>query len=145
MMSNYGFDKDDGFDADVSVVGSGSMESAAADRLSERGQKVLGFEQFHRGHDNGSYHGGSRIIRMSYFEHPDYVPLLRRAFELWDELEEDSQQRGWEQLVHYTGGLYAGLPVAPRLRDHESLRWSMGLTTNYFLPTTFALVFPTLR
>lgn len=70
----------EGLDADVIVVGLGSMGSAAADRLSERGARVLGFEQFHRGHDNGSHHGGSRLIRMSYFEHPDYVPLLARAF-----------------------------------------------------------------
>ncbi|QRQ64448.1 N-methyl-L-tryptophan oxidase [Corynebacterium kroppenstedtii] len=110
MTNNHDLDADKSFDADVIVVGLGSMGSAAADRLSERGQKVLGFEQFHRGHDNGSHHGGSRIIRMSYFEHPDYVPLLRRAFELWDELEHDSHQRGWEQLVHYAGGLYAGPP-----------------------------------
>ncbi|WP_296103642.1 N-methyl-L-tryptophan oxidase [uncultured Corynebacterium sp.] len=110
MMSNHSFNADDDFDADVIVVGLGSMGSAVSDRLTERGQRVLGFEQFHRGHDNGSHHGGSRIIRMSYFEHPDYVPLLQRSFELWDELEEDSQQRGWEQLVHYTGGLYVGPP-----------------------------------
>lgn len=100
----------DTFDADVIVAGLGSMGSAAADRLSERGARVLGFEQFQRGHDNGSHHGGSRLIRMSYFEHPDYVPLLARAFELWDELQEDAEERGWEQLVHYTGGLYAGPP-----------------------------------
>ena len=87
MMSNHSFNADDDFDADVIVVGLGSMGSAVSDRLTERGQRVLGFEQFHRGHDNGSHHGGSRIIRMSYFEHPDYVPLLQRSCDLWDELE----------------------------------------------------------
>lgn len=106
--TSEGLDAD--VDADVIVVGLGSMGSAAADRLSERGARVLGFEQFHRGHDNGSHHGGSRLIRMSYFEHPDYVPLLARAFELWDELQADADDRGWDQLVHYTGGLYAGPP-----------------------------------
>ena len=98
------------WDADVIVVGLGSMGSATADHLSARGLKVLGLEQFERGHDNGSHHGGSRIIRMSYFEHPSYVPLLVRAFELWDELEQDAQRRDYEQIVHYTGGLYAGPP-----------------------------------
>jgi sarcosine oxidase len=55
-------------------------------------RQVLGLEQFSIAHDRGSSHGHSRIIRLQYHEHPDYVPLLRRAYELWRELEEDSKQ-----------------------------------------------------
>lgn len=53
--------------------------------------QVLGLEQFSGvAHDKGSSHGSSRIIRLQYHEHPDYVPLLHRAYELWRDLEADS-------------------------------------------------------
>ena len=70
---------------DVIVIGLGGMGSAAAYHLAARGQRVLGLEKFTPAHDKGSSHGGSRIIRQSYFEDPAYVPLLLRAYELWDE------------------------------------------------------------
>jgi sarcosine oxidase len=89
---------------DVIVVGLGGMGSAAAAHLAARGRRVLGLERFGPAHDRGSSHGGSRIIRQSYFEDPAYVPLLLRAYELWDRLEADT---GLD--VHtLTGGLYFG-------------------------------------
>jgi sarcosine oxidase len=93
-------------DADVIVAGLGAHGSSAAYRLAARGASVLGFERFARGHALGSSGGLSRIIRLSYYEHPDYVPLLRRAWTLWRELERDSG----EHLLTATGGLYAGDP-----------------------------------
>lgn len=99
-------------DADVIVVGLGTMGSAAAEHLAARGADVLGFERFGRGHDMASHGGGSRIIRMSYFEHPAYVPLLARAFELWEELDAWARERGDEPIVHMTGGVYAGPPTS---------------------------------
>lgn len=72
---------------DVVVCGLGVMGSAALRELSRRGLRVLGIERFAPGHDRGSSHGTTRIIRLAYFEHPSYVPLLRRAYELWRELE----------------------------------------------------------
>ena len=87
---------------DVIVIGLGGMGSAAAAHLAGRGQRVLGLERFAPAHDRGSSHGGSRIIRQSYFEDPAYVPLLRRAYELWNELDPD--------LMTLTGGLYLGRP-----------------------------------
>jgi sarcosine oxidase len=80
------------------------MGSAAAAHLASRGLRVLGLEQFELGHDRGSSHGLTRIIRLAYFEHPSYVPLLRRAFELWRELERGCGER----LLHVTGGLDVG-------------------------------------
>jgi sarcosine oxidase len=68
---------------DVIVIGVGGWGSAALRQLARRGIKVCGIEQFQIGHDRGSSHGESRIIRMAYFAHPDYVPLLRRAYALW--------------------------------------------------------------
>lgn len=90
---------------DAIVVGLGAMGAAALWHLARRGARVLGIERFSRGHDRGSSHGGSRIIRYAYFEHPDYVPLLRRSGELWTELERASQSK----LVHQSGVLYGGM------------------------------------
>jgi sarcosine oxidase len=91
---------------DVIVAGLGAHGSSAAYRLAARGASVLGFDRFARGHTLGSSGGLSRIIRLSYYEHPDYVPLLRRAWTLWRELERESG----ETLLTQTGGLYAGDP-----------------------------------
>jgi len=86
------------------VVGLGAMGSATLYHLARRGWRVLGIEQFSAGHDRGSSHGDSRIIRETYFEHPLYVPLVRRAHELWLELEKESG----ESLMTITGGLMIG-------------------------------------
>jgi sarcosine oxidase len=72
---------------DVIVVGLGGMGSATAWQLARRGQRVLGLERFDIPHAKGSSHGISRIIRLPYYEDPAYVPLLRRAYELWREAE----------------------------------------------------------
>src|SRR5690349_11437544 len=73
---------------DVIVIGVGGMGSAAACELARRGRRVLALEQFSLGHDRGSSHGHTRIIRKAYYEHPDYVPLVCRAFERWYDLEQ---------------------------------------------------------
>src|SRR5579872_5742995 len=73
---------------DAIVIGVGGMGSAAACELARRGQRVLALEQFALGHDRGSSHGHTRIIRKAYYEHPDYVPLVCRAFERWYDLEQ---------------------------------------------------------
>ena len=91
---------------DVIVAGVGSMGAAACDQLARRGVSVLGLERFQIGHSKGSHLGQSRLIRKAYFEHPDYVPLLQRAYELWDELEADTGTK----LYHPTGLLYYGRP-----------------------------------
>ncbi|HEV8671009.1 MAG TPA: N-methyl-L-tryptophan oxidase [Candidatus Limnocylindria bacterium] len=91
---------------DAIVAGLGAHGSAAAYQLAKRGQSVLGFERFARGHTLASFGGLSRIIRLSYYEHPSYVPLLKRAWDLWRELERDSG----ESLLTQTGGLYMGPP-----------------------------------
>jgi sarcosine oxidase len=68
---------------DVIVLGLGGMGSAAAYHLTKQGARVLGLEQFSIAHDQGSSHGRTRMIRQAYFQGPDYVPLLRRAYDLW--------------------------------------------------------------
>ena len=89
---------------DVIVVGVGGMGSATVAHLARRGVRVLGLEQYDIPHDRGSSHGLSRIIRLAYFEHPAYVPLLHRAYELWWALERDIQER----LLIITGSLDIG-------------------------------------
>jgi sarcosine oxidase len=89
---------------DVIVVGVGGMGSAAAYHLATRGARVLALEQFDIPHDRGSSHGFSRIIRLAYWEHPTYVPLVRRAYELWRQLEQESGER----LLVVTGSVDAG-------------------------------------
>jgi monomeric sarcosine oxidase len=91
---------------DVIVIGIGGVGSAALYHLAQRNIKVLGLDRFPPGHDRGSSHGRTRVIRQAYFEHPDYVPLLLRAYDLWEELS----QRCGKQLYHEIGLLQIGPP-----------------------------------
>jgi sarcosine oxidase len=91
---------------DVIVIGVGGMGSATAYYLARRGKRVLGLERFGIPHTLGSSHGVTRIIRLAYYEHPSYVLLLRRAYELWREIQEVAQ----EKLLHITGSIDAGPP-----------------------------------
>lgn len=89
---------------DVIVAGLGAMGSATVAQLALKGKRVLGLDRWAPGHPFGSSHGDSRIIREMYFEHPMYVPLLQRAYELWAELE----ARVDEKLLNLHGGLMIG-------------------------------------
>src|SRR5438270_5612851 len=91
---------------DVVVAGLGAMGSAAAYHLALSGRRVLGFDRFQPPHQFGSSHGLTRIIREAYFEHPLYVPLVQRAYELWADLERQTGQK----LLLQTGGLMLGDP-----------------------------------
>ena len=113
---------------DVIVIGLGAMGSATVRELASRGARVLGLDRLRTPHTLGSTHGRSRIIREAYFEHPLYVPLVRRAYEKWDELSRLARQ----ELFVRTGGLMVGpadgVLVAGALRsaiehdiDHELL------------------------
>ena len=91
---------------DVVVVGVGGMGSAACAHLASRGVDVLGIERFDVPHGNGSSHGSTRIIRKAYHEHPDYVPLVERAYENWRALEAETGR----DLLHVTGSVCAAPP-----------------------------------
>ena len=94
------------------MVGVGTMGAATCLELARRGLRVLGIEQFQLGHDRGSSHGGSRIVRDCYFEAPEYVPLLLACREGWERLERDSGER----IVHRPGVFYAGAPGSEVVR-----------------------------
>jgi len=102
---------------DVAVIGLGATGSAALYRLAKRGLGAVGIEQFAPGHQRGSSHGETRIIRLGYFEHPSYVPLVRAALALWRALESEAG----EKLLQVTGVLELGAPdgtlVAGTLRS----------------------------
>jgi sarcosine oxidase len=89
---------------DFIVVGIGSMGSAATYFLAKQGHSVLGIDQFNPPHEFGSHSGQSRIVRKAYFEHPDYVPLLKRSYELWEEFEVVTGN----QFYYQTGIVYFG-------------------------------------
>ena len=84
---------------DVIVIGMGAHGSAGLFHLAKKGLNVLGLEQFDQIHNNGSYHGLSRIIRMGMYEGDAYLPLAKRSFELWRELEKEYN----EQILYMTG------------------------------------------
>jgi sarcosine oxidase len=79
------------------------MGSAALYHLARRGRRVLGLERFDVPNELGSSHGVTRIIRLAYYEHSSYVPLLVRAYELWRELEREAD----ELLLSVTGSVDA--------------------------------------
>src|SRR6478752_1117003 len=89
---------------DVAVIGAGAMGSSAVYHLSKTGKKILVLDWFIPPHNLGSSHGQSRIIREAYFESPVYVPLVQEAYELWYQLEKESNKR----LLLKTGGLMLG-------------------------------------
>ncbi|MFM7138558.1 MAG: N-methyl-L-tryptophan oxidase [Planctomycetota bacterium] len=78
---------------DVFFAGLGGIGAASACHLAGRGCRTLGLDRFPIPHDRGSSHGQTRLIRLAYFEHPDYVPLLLRASELWRDLEARTGRR----------------------------------------------------
>ena len=102
---------------DVAVVGLGVTGSAAARMLARKGLSVLGLDRYTTPHALGSSHGGTRIIREAYFEHPLYVPLVRRAYELWADLERTA---GGRTVYHKTGGLMIGAPDSTLVKGAEA-------------------------
>lgn len=101
---------------DVVVLGAGGMGSAALYHLAQRGVSVCGVEQFGWAHDKGSSHGETRIIRKAYLEHPNYVPLLDRAYQIWEDLEAKSG----EELFVRCGLLALGHASSRVIRGQEA-------------------------
>src|SRR5947207_12101696 len=101
---------------DVIVVGVGAMGASTCWELARRGVRVLGLEQFDIPNTRGSSHGFSRMIRTAYYEHPDYVPLLKRSYELWRELEQQTSAH----VLHITGGLYIGAAESELIRGLQT-------------------------
>ena len=98
---------------DVIVIGVGGHGSSSVYHLAKSGLNVLGIEQFEQIHNNGSSHGLSRIISLTTRVHSSYVPLIRRSFELWRELEKEYNN----QILYMTGCIYIGTEDSPIFKD----------------------------
>lgn len=126
---------------DVIVVGLGGMGGAVAYHLARRGRRVLGLDRLAPPHDAGSSHGMSRIIRQAYFEDPAYVPLLLRAYELWEALERDAG----ETLLVKTGGLMIGTPDSAIVAGSTESARRHGLQYRMLSPEDVGRWFPAFR
>src|SRR5262249_19578731 len=126
---------------DVVVIGLGVMGSAALRELARRKRSVLGIERFAAGHDRGSSHGETRIIRLAYFEHPSYVPLVRRAYELWREIEAAAGQK----LLQVTGVAEMGPPEGQLVKGTLASARLHGLTHEVLSAADLTRRFPAFR
>ena len=90
--------------ADVIVIGLGAFGSATTYQLARSGAKVIGIDRFAPPHDRGSSHGATRITRLAVGEGDIYVPLVKRANEIWEQLEAETGNA----LYMRTGGLIMG-------------------------------------
>jgi sarcosine oxidase len=116
---------------DVIVLGGGTMGTAAAWALSKRGLQTLVLEQFRHIHDQGSHGGETRVIRHAYAESPEYVPLVRRADQLWQELEAATG----EQVLVRCGGLELAAPGYDHARAARASADEHGLTYEWLAPS----------
>jgi sarcosine oxidase len=126
---------------DAIVLGVGGMGAATAFELARRGRRVLGLEQFAFGHDRGSSHGRTRVIRKAYYEHPDYVPLLQRAYERWYDLE----QRQGRRLFTECGCLSIGRPDSGLVQGVQESATRHQLSVERLSPAALRQRFPAFR
>ncbi|MFJ4535400.1 N-methyl-L-tryptophan oxidase [Streptomyces tibetensis] len=112
----------------VAVIGAGSMGSQTMWRLAARGAEVIGYDRYAPGHDRGAAGGESRIFRAAHLGEPGYIPLLRLADELWEQLQAETGR----PLRRRSGSLVMGETASPAMRlllstsaahglDHEVL------------------------
>lgn len=126
---------------DVVVCGLGAMGSAALYHLARRGVRVLGLERHAPGHELGSSHGLTRIIRLGYFEHPSYVPLLCEAYALWRELEAAALR----PLIHIKGIAEIGTPDSALVRGTLASAQLHGLSHEILTARELMRRFPAFR
>ncbi|GHC15716.1 N-methyltryptophan oxidase [Kushneria pakistanensis] len=109
---------------DYLIIGAGSMGLSTADWLARHsGARVQLLDAFSPPHDQGAHHGETRLLRQAYGEGSSYVPLARRALELWKQLERESG----ETLFLPTGVLNVGPPEAPFIGQVEASAREHGL------------------
>ena len=118
---------------DCIVIGFGGVGSAAMREAAKNGWSVLGIDRFGPAHDRGSSHGQTRIIRRAYFEHPSYVPLANRAFEMWDELNKRHRtSMEIKELITRSGLLQIGKPDSEVIQGVRQSADQHSLTVEQF-------------
>ena len=128
-------------DADIIVIGGGTFGSAAAMSLAERGRRVLVIDRFNPPHTRAEHHGGRRMFRTSYYEHPGYVPLLRRAAAGWRSLEASTGRTLFEAV----GACYAGPPQGELIAGSRAAATEYAIPHRMLSPRLLAARFPSLR
>lgn len=123
---------------DVVVVGLGGAGSSTVYHAARSGARTLGLEQFGPVHPHGSSHGSTRIYRTAYLEGPQYVPMVRRAQQLWFSLQEASGER----IVRKTGGLMIGRPEGPTVAGSKATAAALSLEHAILSPSEVADRFP---
>lgn len=108
---------------DVVVLGLGAVGAAALWALSNRGLSVLGLDPHPPCHSLGSSHGQTRVFRHAYFEHPDYVPILRNATGTFERWEADADT----SLLHRAGVLVMGPEGCPAVEGSRQAARLHGL------------------
>ena len=112
---------DDQTTYDCIVLGFGGVGSQALRHAAMKGLSTLGIDQHGPAHDRGSSHGQSRVIRQAYYEHPNYVPLILRSYEMWDELNKRHRTSPEiKELMTQCGLLQIGKP------DSEAIQGVLG-------------------
>ncbi len=121
----------------IVVIGLGATGSAALCQLAQRGVPAIGIGQFELGHDRGSSHGATRIIRRTHFENPSYVPLLDRAYALWRDIERRAKCR----LLLFTGIAEIGPAEGQLLRGTLAAARRMACRTRCWVRTEGVMIF----
>ncbi len=122
----------------VIVIGLGAHGSSAIYQLVRRGVNVVGIDQFRPPHSMGSSHGPSRILRMAYKEGPDYIPLLRRSFDLWHELNDLYDEPSFE----VTGGLFMGQPTGQAMTGMQASSRAQDVEIQLMTPVEVRAKYP---
>lgn len=126
---------------DLAIVGVGGMGSAALLAAATRGIDVIGIEQFGPAHDRGSSHGQTRIIRAAYFEHPSYVPMALRSFDLWEQIE----RKIGKKLLKRTGLLQVGPPDSSVIQGVQQSAQEYSLAVERLSPEEIEARWPVFR
>ncbi len=126
---------------DCIIIGMGGVGSAAMYYAGLHGWKVLGIDRFGIAHERGSSHGQTRIIRTAYYEHPNYVPLAVRAFQMWDEVQRDCP----ENLLTRTGLIQVGDPNGEVIRGIQQSALQHGLAIETWTAQEVADRFPVVK
>lgn len=125
----------------VVVAGLGALGGSIAYHLARGGIQVIGLDLHEPPHSHGSSHGQSRIMREAYFEHPSYVPLVRRAYEGWAALERDEGRT----LLRVTGAILVGPPDGEAVAGARRSADAHGIAHRVLEAATIRREFPALR
>jgi monomeric sarcosine oxidase len=125
---------------DLVVIGAGVVGASCALAAARRGLRTLLLERFEIGHQHGSSHGESRIIRQAYGT-THHIELARAAYRHWRTVQREVGVR----LLRRTGGLDFGPPDVPSLAATADAMTAAGVRHTRLSRAELAARFPQLR